>query len=108
MASAFFGSIGNGITNTFNTAVNGIGSGINYFNNSGVGHFFGSVLNSGSTFLSGIASIPSSLTGLVNGISNNSTLFFWAIILVAGVVVINDFKGSSNSMGSYSRSYRYS
>ena len=107
MASAFFGSIGNGITNTFNTAVNGIGSGINYFNNSGVGHFFGSVLNSGSTFLSGLSQLPASFTGLVNGISNNSTLFFWAIILVAGVVVINDFKGSSNSMGSYNR-YRYS
>ena len=108
MASAFFGSIGNGITNTFNTAVNGIGSGINYFNNSGVGHFFGSVLNSGSTFLSGIASIPSSLTGLVNGISNNSTLFLYAVLGIGLVIIINDFKGSSNSIGSYSRSYRYS
>ena len=94
--ASFFSNIGNGITNTFNTAVNGIGSGINYFNNSGVGHFFGSVLNSGSTFLSGLSQLPASFTGLVNGISNNSTLFFWAIILVAGVVVINDFKGSSN------------
>ena len=107
MASAFFGSIGNGITNTFNTAVNGIGSGINYFNNSGVGHFFGSVLNSGSTFLSGIASIPSSLTGLVNGISNNSTLFLYAVLGIGLVIIINDFKGSSNSIGSYNR-YRYS
>ena len=106
--SSFFNSIGSGITNTFNTAVNGIGSGVNYFNNSGVGHFFGSVLNSGSTFLSGIASIPSSLTGLVNGISNNSTLFLYAVLGIGLVIIINDFKGSSNSIGSYSRSYRYS
>ena len=105
--ASFFSNIGKGITNTFNTAVNGIGSGVNYFNNSDVGHFFGSVLNSGSNFLQGLSQLPASFTGLVNGISNNSTLFFWAIILVAGVVVINDFKGS-NSMGSYSRSYRYS
>ena len=106
--ASFFNSIGSGITNTFNTAINGVGSGINYFNNSGVGHFFGSVLNSGSTFLSGIASIPSSLTGLVNGISNNSTLFLYAVLGIGLVIIINDFKGSSNSIGSYSRSYRYS
>ena len=107
MASAFFGSIGNGITNTFNTAINGVGSGINYFNNSGVGHFFGSVLNSGSNFLQGLSSIPAGLNNLVNGVANNSTLFFWGIILVAGYMIVNEFKGSSNSMGSYNR-YRYS
>ena len=106
--ASFFSNIGNGITNTFNTAVNGIGSGINYFNNSGLGHFFGSVLNSGSNFLQGLSNIPASFTGLVNGISNNSTLFLYAIIGIGIVILVNDFKGSSNSMGSYSRSYRYS
>ena len=107
MASAFFNSIGSGITNTFNTAVNGIGSGVNYFNNSGVGHFFGSVLNSGSNFLQGLSQLPAGLNNLVNGISNNSTLFLIAVVLIGGAVIFSDFKGSSNSMGSYNR-YRYS
>ena len=100
MASAFFGSIGSGITNTFNSAVGGIGSGISYFNNSGVGHFFGSVLNSGSTFLSGIANIPAGLNNLVNGLANNSSLFLYAIIGIGIVILVNDFKGSSSSYSS--------
>ena len=95
-------------TNAFNTVTSGIGSGINYVSNSSVGHFFGSVLNSGSNFLQGLSNIPASLTGLVNGISNNSTLFLYAVLGIGLVIIINDFKGSSNSIGSYSRSYRYS
>ena len=94
-------------TNAFNTVTSGIGSGINYVSNSGVGHFFGSVLNSGSNFLQGLSNIPASLTGLVNGIASNSSLFLYAVIGIGLVILVNDFKGSSNSMGSYSRSYRY-
>ena len=95
-------------TNAFNTVTSGIGSGINYFNNSGVGHFFGSVLNSGSNFLQGLSQIPAGLNNLVNGIANNSSLFLYAVIGIGLVILVNDFKGSSsNSMGSYSRSYRY-
>ena len=105
--ASFFNSIGSGITNTFNTAINGIGSGVNYVSNSGIGHFFGSVLNSGSTFLQGIANVPNDLGNLVNSISNNSTLFFWGIILVAGFMIINDFKEGSSSSGSYYSSGRY-
>ena len=95
MASAFFGSIGSGITNTFNSAVGGIGSGISYFNNSGVGHFFGSVLNSGSTFLSGIANIPAGLNNLVNGLANNSPSsllnFFLVVIISFKITLFTDF-----------------
>ena len=103
MASNFFNSIGSGISNTFNSAVGGIGSGISWFDNTGVGGFFTNTLHSASNLISGIANIPGELGNLVNGIANNSTLFFWAIIIVASAVVINDFKGSS----SYSSNYSY-
>ena len=98
--ASFFSNIGNDITNTFNTAINGVGSGINYFNNSGVGHFFGSILNSGSNFLQGLSQVPASLTGLVNGLANNSSLFLYAVIGIGLVILVNDFKGSSSSYSS--------
>ena len=87
-------------TNAFNTVTSGIGSGINYVSNSGVGHFFGSVLNSGSNFLQGLSNIPASLTGLVNGIASNSSLFLYAVIGIGLVILVNDFKGSSSSYSS--------
>ena len=87
-------------TNAFNTVTSGIGSGINYVSNSGVGHFFGSVLNSGSNFLAGLSNLPASFTGLVNGISNNSTLFLIAVVLIGGAVIFSDFKSSSSSYSS--------
>ena len=87
-------------TNAFNTVTSSIGSGINYVSNSGVGHFFGSVLNSGSNFLQGLSNIPASLTGLVNGIASNSSLFLYAVIGIGLVILVNDFKGSSSSYSS--------
>ena len=98
--ASFFNSISSGITNTFNTAINGIGSGVNYVSNSGIGHFFGSVLNSGSNFLAGLSNLPASFTGLVNGISNNSTLFLIAVVLIGGAVIFSDFKSSSSGYSS--------
>ena len=87
-------------TNAFNTVTSGIGSGINYVDNTGIGHFFGSVLNSGSNFLAGISSIPAGLNNLVNGLANNSSLFLYAIIGIGIVILVNDFKGSSSSYSS--------
>ena len=87
-------------TNAFNTVTSGIGSGINYVDNTGVGHFFGSVLNSGSNFLQGLSSIPAGLNNLVNGLANNSSLFLYAIIGIGLVILVNDFKGSSSSYSS--------
>ena len=100
--ASFFNSIGSGISNTFNSAVGGIGSGISWFNNTGVGGFFTNSIHSASNLISGIANIPQELGNLVNGIANNSTLFFWAIIIVGGVMLIKEIKGDS----SYSSSYR--
>ena len=85
MASNFFNSIGSGL----NSAINWVG-------NTGVGHFTTGILESGSNLISGIANIPQELGNLVNGISNNSTLFFWAIIIVGGVMLIKEIKGSSS------------
>ena len=94
--ASFFNSIGSAIGS-------GINSSINWVDNTGVGGFFTNALHSGSNLISGIANIPNELGNLVNGIANNSTLFFWGIILVAGVMLVNDFKGSSsNSYRSYS------
>ena len=101
--ASFFNSIGSGITNTFNSAINGIGSGISWFNNTGVGGFFTNTIHSASNLISGIANIPGELGNLVNGIANNSQLFFWAIIIVGGVMLIKEFKGNS----SYSSNYSY-
>ena len=88
-------------TNAFNTVTSGIGSGINYVDNTGVGHFFTNTLNSTSNFLQGLSSIPSSLTGLVNGISNNSTLFLYAVLGIGLVILVSEVKGSGNSYRSY-------
>ena len=74
--ASFFNSIGSGISNTFNSAINGIGSGISWFNNTGVGGFFTNTIHSASNLISGIANIPQELGNLVNGIANNSTLFY--------------------------------
>ena len=87
-------------TNAFNSAINGIGSGINYVDNTGIGHFFTNTLNSTSNLLSGLSSIPASLTGLVNGIASNSSLFLYAVIGIGLVILVNDFKGSSSSYSS--------
>ena len=96
---SFFNNIGNLFTNPINT----IGSGISYFDNSGLGGFFTNTLNSTSNFLSGLSNIPADLGGLVNSISNNSSLFMIALIGVGAIMLINDFKGSSsNSYRSYS------
>ena len=103
--SSLFNSIGSGLSNTFNTVTGGIGSGISWFDNTGVGGFFTNALHSGSNLISGLANIPNELGNLVNGIANNSTLFFWGIILVAGVMLVNDFKGNSSSSYSSYRSY---
>ena len=92
MASNFFNSIGSG----FNSA-------INWVDNTGVGHFATGILESGSNLISGIANIPQELGNLVNGIANNSTLFFWGIIIIGGVMLIKEIKGSS----SYSSNYSY-
>ena len=90
-------------TNAFNTVTSGIGSGINYVDNTGVGHFFGSVLNSGSNFLQGLSNIPASLTGLVNGIASNSSLFLYAVIGIGLVILVSEVKGSGNSYYSSGR-----
>ena len=96
MASAFFNNLGSGISNTFNSAIGGVGQGIQWFDSTGVGGFATNLLHSGSNFISGIANIPQELGNLVNGIANNSTLFFWAIIIVGGAVLISELKGSSS------------
>ena len=101
--ASFFNSIGSGISNTFNSAINGVGSGIQWFDNTGVGGFFTNTIHSASNLISGIANIPGELGNLVNGIANNSTLFLIAIVVIGGAVLMNEFKSSSNS--SYS-SYR--
>ena len=88
----------------FNSIGSGLNSAINWVGNTGVGHFATGILESGSNFISGIASIPQELGNLVNGIANNSQLFFWAIIIVGGVMLIKEIKGNS-SYSSYS-SYR--
>ena len=96
---SFFNNIGNLFTNPINT----IGSGLSYFDNSGLGHFFTNTLNSTSNFLSGLSNIPADLGGLVNSISNNSSLFMIALIGIGAIMLINDFKGSSsNSYRGYS------
>ena len=96
---SFFNNIGNLFTNPINT----IGSGLSYFDNSGLGHFFTNTLNSTSNFLSGLSNIPSVFGNLVNSISNNSSLFMIALIGVGAIMLINDFKGSSsNSYRGYS------
>ena len=96
---SFFNNIGNLFTNPINT----IGSGLSYFDNSGLGPFFTNTLNSTSNFLSGLSNIPSVFGNLVNSISNNSSLFMIALIGVGAIMLINDFKGSSsNSYRSYS------
>ena len=90
---SFFNNIGNLFTNPINT----IGSGINWFNGTGIGGFFTNTLNSTSNLLSGLSNIPADLGGLVNSISNNSSLFMIALIGVGAIMLINDFKGSSSS-----------
>ena len=95
--ASFFNSIGSGLSNTFNTVTGGIGSGISWFDNTGVGGFFTNALHSGSNLISGIANIPNELGNLVNGIANNSTLFLIAIVVIGGAVILNEFKGSSSS-----------
>ena len=80
----------------FNSIGSGLNSAINWVGNTGVGHFTTGILESGSNFISGIASIPQELGNLVNGIANNSQLFFWAIIIVGGVMLIKEIKSSSN------------
>ena len=96
--ASFFNNLGN-------TIGNGINSSINWVDNTGVGGFFTNALHSGSNLISGLANIPNELGNLVNGIANNSTLFFWGIILVAGVMLVNDFKGNSSSSYNSYRSY---
>ena len=103
--ASFFNSIGSDITNTFNSAINGIGSGISWFDNTGVGGFFTNTIHSASNLISGIANIPGELGNLVNGIANNSTLFLIAIVVIGGAVLMNEFKSSSNP--SYSSNYSY-
>ena len=98
---SFFNNIGNLFTNPINT----IGSGISYFDNSGLGHFFTNTLNSTSNFLSGLSNIPSVFGNLVNSISNNSSSFMIALIGVGAIMLINDFKGSSSSSYNSYRSY---
>ena len=96
---SFFNNIGNLFTNPINT----IGSGINWFNGTGIGGFFTNTLNSTSNLLSGLSNIPADLGGLVNSISNNSSLFMIALIGIGAIMLINDFKGSSsNSYRGYS------
>ena len=96
---SFFNNIGNLFTNPINT----IGSGINWFNGTGIGGFFSNTLNSTSNFLSGLSNIPAVFGNLVNGIANNSTLFLIAIVVIGGAVILNEFKGnSSSSYRSYS------
>ena len=96
---SFFNNIGNLFTNPVNT----INSSINWFDNTGVGGFFTNTLNSTSNLLSGLSNIPADLGGLVNSISNNSSLFMIALIGIGAIMLINDFKGSSsNSYRSYS------
>ena len=87
----------------FNSIGSGLNSAINWVGNTGVGGFATNLLHSGSNLISGIANIPQELGNLVNGIANNSTLFFWAIIIVGGVMLIKEIKGSS----SYSSNYSY-
>ena len=87
----------------FNSIGSGLNSAINWVGNTGIGHFTTGILESGSNFISGIASIPQELGNLVNGIANNSQLFFWAIIIVGGVMLIKEIKGNS----SYSSNYSY-
>ena len=94
--ASFFNSIGSG----FNSA-------INWVDNTGVGHFATGILESGSNLISGIANIPQELGNLVNGIANNSQLFFWAIIIIGGAVIINELKGGSSPNPNYSSNYSY-
>ena len=89
----------------FNSIGSGLNSAINWVGNTGIGHFTTGILESGSNFISGIASIPQELGNLVNGIANNSTLFLIAIVVIGGAVLMNEFKSSSNS--SYSSNYSY-
>ena len=103
MASAFFNNLGSGISNTFNSAIGGVGQGIQWFDNTGVGGFFTNTLHSASNLISGIANIPGELGNLVNGIANNSTLFLIAIVVIGGAVLMNEFKSSSSP--SYSSNY---
>ena len=98
---SFFNNIGNLFTNPINT----IGSGINWFNGTGIGGFFTNTLNSTSNFLSGLSNIPSVFGNLVNSISNNSSLFMIALIGIGAFVIINEFKGSSPSSYNSYRSY---
>ena len=85
----------------FNSIGSGLNSAINWVGNTGVGHFTTGILESGSNLISGIANIPQELGNLVNGIANNSQLFFWAIIIVGGVMLIKEIKSSSNSSNYY-------
>ena len=85
----------------FNSIGSGLNSAINWVGNTGVGHFATGILESGSNLISGIASIPQELGNLVNGIANNSQLFFWAIIIVGGVMLIKEIKSSSNPSNYY-------
>ena len=87
-------------TNAFNTVTSGIGSGINYVDNTGIGHFFTNTLNSTSNLLSGLSSIPAGLNNLVNGLASNSSLFLYAVIGIGLVILVNDFKGSSSGYSS--------
>ena len=98
---SFFNNIGNLFTNPINT----IGSGINWFNGTGIGGFFTNTLNSTSNLLSGLSNIPADLGGLVNSLSSNSTLFLWGIIIIGGLMVFNDLKGGSSSSYNSYRSY---
>ena len=85
----------------FNSIGSGLNSAINWVGNTGIGHFTTGILESGSNLISGISNIPQELGNLVNGIANNSQLFFWAIIIVGGVMLIKEIKSSSNSSNYY-------
>ena len=89
----------------FNSIGSGLNSAINWVGNTGVGHFATGILQSGGNFISGIANIPNDLNNLVGTIANNSQLFFWAIIIIGGAVIINELKGGSSPSPNYSSNY---
>ena len=85
----------------FNSIGSGLNSAINWVGNTGIGHFGTTILQSGGNFISGISNIPNDINNLVGSITNNSTLFFWGIIIIGGVMLIKEIEGG----GSYSSNY---
>ena len=87
----------------FNSIGSGLNSAVNWVDNTGVGGFATNLLHSSSNFISGIANIPNDLNNLVGTITNNSTLFLIANVVIGGAVIINELKGGSSPSPNYNR-----